>query len=150
MTGCARFGADRRGWSRPGDQAICFCHAGTWRRCARQPNASTLRRPDAPSRCRENNAYTARRLTQRNFSALSGLARRWQHAQEYRTQFQLLSPTCAVLREALLSHEPWMMETLECDAKREQAARVPLHLVTAQIVAAPSSEPPARSEPARP
>jgi hypothetical protein len=104
MTGCATFGADRRGWSRP--PAI---RQSAWVTPipgidARQSNSSTLRLPDAPSRCRENNAYTVRRITQRNFSALSGLARRWQHAQECRTQFQLLSPTCAALREALLSH----------------------------------------------
>jgi hypothetical protein len=80
-----------------------------------------LRLPCAPGRYRANSAYTPRRLRERRVSTSSGFARLSRHMQEYATQFQLSSSTCASLREAL----PWHHRELFSSIRLIQAEKPP-------------------------
>jgi len=75
----------------------------------------------APERYRVNSAYIPRRLTEQPLSTLSGLARLSRQMRECETQFQLLSLTCASLREAL----PWHRQ----GADQQRGHRVPLRSI---------------------
>ena len=82
--------------------------------------ACVSRRPGVPARYRENSVWTPRDLKEQPSSTPWDLARLLLRRRESPTQFQLLSPMCASLQEAL----PWRLRALISSTQLVQAEKL--------------------------